>query len=70
MRPQHAGAGGSRGHDKASATRFVQVAPEVGNPEVITVEDCSVLVHSPRQTKGLAARNLLLPRLMSGEIEG
>jgi hypothetical protein len=33
------GAGGLGRHDKASAALFAQVAPEVGNPEVVAVAD-------------------------------
>ena len=47
------GAGGLRGHDEAGAARWVQVAAEVGNPEVVAVGDLLVLVHA-RQAEGQA----------------
>src|SRR5205807_573757 len=33
-----------RGHDKARATGLVQVAPEVGDPEVVAVRDLLLLI--------------------------
>ena len=41
-----AGAGGLRGHDEAGAALVVQVAPEIGNPEVVAVGNLLVLVHA------------------------
>src|ERR1700736_875278 len=40
------GAAGLRGHDESGAASFVQVAPEVGNPEVIAVGDFLILVYA------------------------
>ena len=40
-----------RGHDKTSAALFAQVAPEIGDPEVIPVADFIGFVH-PWQAKG------------------
>jgi hypothetical protein len=39
-----AGAAGLRGHDEAGAAGGIEVAPEVGNPEVVSVGDLLVLV--------------------------
>ena len=47
------GAGGLRGHDEAGAALLVQVAPEVGDPEVVAVADLLLLVHA-RQAEGQA----------------
>ncbi len=52
------GAGGLRGHDKTGAALLAQVAPEVGDPEVVAVADLLLLVH-PRQAKGQAVKDVI-----------
>ena len=47
------GAGGLGGHDETGAALLVQVAPEVGDPEVVAVRDLLLLVHA-RQAEGQA----------------
>jgi len=48
------GAGRLGGHDEPGPALFVQVAPEVGDPQVVAVGDLLLLVH-PGQAEGQAA---------------
>ena len=64
-----AAAGGLGGHNEAGAARGGEVAPEVGNPEVISARDALVLVHAG-QAEGQARIVLDALRIDEVHVEG